>query len=178
MANPKRKITGEKKNKIIKKDSAKLNQKTKLKVIKTPQKSSRKTNTSKKPSPVKVKKHKWLGKLLHTTRGRKATINDFCQIISVSSTNNSVQCQMVVKTTNGLEHGPNGDGIAMAGNTCYGPVFRLKVSPDPDDGRRKIFVGSYPYITNIEGAKYRKGNFKFSDPNTEHFEDHWWGEGE
>ena len=140
------------------------------KIEKSPTKSTLKKIPSKKSS-LKVLKsiHEWTGKLLHTTWGQDQGImvNDFCQIIEVSSTRKTIKCRMVIKTTNGLEYGPHNAGRVKAGNTTYGPEFRLKVTSDG-------FYGSYPYIIGKtkEESEYRKGNFIFSEPTIEHFENH------
>lgn len=114
------------------------------------------------------KKHKWIGQLLHTSWGNETTINDFCQIIEVSPSAKVVKCQMVVKTTNGLELGPSGNGLAKASNICYGPIFRLWVS-------KKGFSGTYPSTVGSteKETSYRKGIFNFSSPTTEYYENKW-----
>ena len=135
-----------------------------------------------KNSVKKVKKmpekNPLVGKKLHTSWGYDMTMNDFCEIVEVSKTGKTVKCRMVTGKSNGLEWAPGSAGKMSAGNTLYGPTFRLKNSGTSYDGSPS-FVGSYPFCgaENLpEGTKMSECSSRFGywsvDDGSEYYENH------
>lgn len=129
-----------------------------------------------KPKKIKAAKpknnHPLIGKILHTSWGYDMTINDFCKIIEVSPTGKTVKCRMISRKVSGDPWSPGSTGKAAAGETEYGPVFRLKVG---ETCGHPSFHGSYPYCFRDEEKEWkaymgRKGYFTICSKNEEFYE--------